>query len=411
MRSRQVTIVLGGSQGDIQPFLYLARGLVELGHSVRLCTHSMYKELVDQSGSEFRPLATGDPREIARDDYASRKRWRAAAIVTRLLSPGQPSSEYLACMENECAGADVLLCNAVVGFATHVGEKWKIPTGLVLFAPFYPTRSFGAPVGPQNVKLPGPVNLLSHLLLQEMSWMPNASWINRWRVQKLGLHPIRRWYPPLPSQFRRFFAFSSLLLPTIADWPENNHITGFWFGPPPAFKPPADLESFLANKDTIAVCFGSVLDERVGAVAGEVVRAGIELGFRVVVIGGWGIEKLERVADVYFQPFVPYSWLFPRIRMVVHAAGCGTSAEVLRAGVPSVTIPFAGEQKFWARRIWESGAGAFPLNWKRANKNEVKAALISARDSRAMLQNAQKLGSQLRNEDGVRQTIELLTRA
>ena len=411
MRSRQVTIVLGGSQGDIQPFLYLAHALVELGHSVRICTHPTYKESVESSGAEFLALTTGDPRKIAGDDYANRKRWRHAATVKKLLTPAEPPSEYLVSMESVCAGADVLLCNAVVGYATNVGEKLNIPTGLALFAPFYPTRSFRAPIGPQNGDLPGPVNLLSHFLLQEISWMPNSSWINRWRVQKLGLPALPRWYPQQRGRLQRFFAFSPSLLPAVPDWPDNNHITGFWFGPPPAFKPPPELELFLAKKDTVAVCFGSVLDQRLGTIAGQVVRAGIELGFRVVVIGGWGIEKLEHCADVHFEPFVPYPWLFPRVRIVVHAAGCGTSAEVLRAGIPSVTIPFAGEQKFWARRMWESGAGAFPLNWKRTNEDAVKAALVCARDSRTMRQRTEQLGSQLRTEDGVRRTIELLMSA
>ena len=371
----------------------------------------MYKELVESSGSEFQSLATGDPRKIASDDYQSRTRWRRAATIKKLLTPAEPSPEFLSSMESACAGADVLLCNAVVGYAANVGEKLNIPTGLVLFAPFYPTRSFGAPVGPQNVNLPGPLNLLSHFMLQEMSWLPNSSWINRWRVQKLKLPALPRWRPPFRGGLQRFFAFSPLLLPAVPDWPGNNHITGFWFGPPPALTGPPGLESFLAEKDTIAVCFGSVLDQRVAAVAREVVRAGIELGFRLVVIGGWGIDSLESSPDVYFQPFVPYPWLFPKVRIVVHAAGCGTSAEVLRAGVPSVTIPFAGEQKFWARRIWKSGAGVFPLDWSRANKAAVKTALLCARDRQPIRQSAMQLGSLLSAEDGVRRTIDLLMNA
>src|SRR5450631_4539458 len=82
----RVTMVLGGSQGDIQPFLYLAERLVEHGQSVRLCTHPMYEKPVEASGSEFFALATGDPRQILQDDYDNRKRLGRAAVFKRLLT-------------------------------------------------------------------------------------------------------------------------------------------------------------------------------------------------------------------------------------------------------------------------------------------------------------------------------------
>jgi sterol 3beta-glucosyltransferase len=401
-------MVLGGSQGDIQPFLYLAERLVEHGLSVRLCTHPMYEKPVEASGSEFFALATGDPRQILRDDYDNRERLGRAAVFKRLLTAAEPTTEHLEKMVSACGGSNALLCNAVVGYATHIGEKLKIPTGIVHFAPFYPTRAFPPPVGPQNLALPGPANLLSHLLLQKMNWLANASWINRWRVRNLGLPALHRWQPQADALFQRFFAFSPSLLPSIEDWPENNRITGFWFGQSSPFAPPTDLESFLADKSTIAICFGSVLDERVGAVVRHVIQAGRELGFQLIVVGGWGLENLEVSPDVMFRPFVPYSWLFPRVQMVVHAAGCGTTAEVLRAGIPSATVPFAGEQKFWAHRLWKSGASAPPLDRKTLTQDAVLKTLRTVRDNHAMRQAAASLGLRVQAEDGVQRTIELL---
>ncbi len=401
-------MVLGGSQGDIQPFLYLADALVKRSHVVRVCTHPMFAKSVEATNAEFVSLATGDPRAIATDDYARRKRSRSEHFIQRF-SPAEPSTEFLTLLETVCAGAGTLLCNTVAGYATHVGESLRIQTGIVYFAPFYPTRSFSVPVGPQNLKLGGTFNMFSHIALHEMYWWPNTPWINRWRKNRLGLASVSRWRHHSTQRLKRFFAFSPSLIPAPPDWPANNYVTGFWFGGPAQVDPPPGLASFLAaGSETIAVCFGSVLDHRVRAIAGQVIAAAKELGLRVVVVGGWGIENLEPSPDVCFCPFVPYSWLLPKVQIAVHAGGCGTTAEALRAGIPSVPIPFAGEQKFWAQRLWQSGAAHFPLDLGTLSKDVIKAALSQVRESANMRQKAREFGAMLKREDGLRRTIELI---
>ena len=408
MAQRPITVVLGGSQGDIQPFLYLACELVRAGHPVRICSPGMYQESVEATGAEFFALSTSDPRQVAREDFAERQNSGVFARMKKLTRAAEPSADFLELLLAACSGAQLVLCNTVMGMATHVGESLHVPTGIVYFSPFYPTRSFAPPIGPQNLKLGRTFNLLSHLALQEMYWAPNAEWINHWRVDKLHLPPLSRWRPPASPVVKRFFAFSSSLIPTVPDWPKNNYITGFWFGPRPTFEPSPELESFLSSGvETIAVSFGSVLDERVGAVARQTIRAARELGFQVIVIGGWGVE-VDASPGVYFASFLPYSWLFPRVRMVVHAAGCGTCAEVLRAGVPSVTVPFAGEQKFWAQRLWVSHTGHYPLDWRTANQDVLREALNKVRNDDSLLRAAQSFSAPLLVEDGIRSTIELL---
>jgi sterol 3beta-glucosyltransferase len=408
MAQRPITVVLGGSQGDIQPFLYLASELVQAGKPVRICSPGMYKELVEATGAEFFALATNDPRVVARDDFAERKRSGVFARLKRITRAAEPSPDFLELLRSACEGAQIVLCNTVMGMATHAGESLQVPTGIVYFSPFYPTRSFSPPVGPQNLKLGRTFNLLSHLAFQEMHWVPNAEWINRWRVDKLHLPPLSRWHPPASPAVKRFFAFSPSLIPAVPDWPKNNYVTGFWFGPPSTFEPTRELASFLSSgAETIAISFGSVLDERVGSVARQAIRAARELGFQVIVIGGWGVE-VDASPGVHFASFLPYRWLFPRVRMVVHAAGCGTCAEVLLAGVPSVTVPFAGEQKFWAQRLWESHAGQRPLEWRTVNQHVLREALSQVRNDDNMLRVAQDFSKRLSTEDGIRRTIELL---
>jgi UDP:flavonoid glycosyltransferase YjiC (YdhE family) len=58
---------------------------------------------------------------------------------------------------------------------------------------------------------------------------------------------------------------------------------------------------------------------------------------------------------------IPHAWLFPRVRAAVHHTGAGTSAAALRAGIPSVLIPVALDQPFWAERLHRLGAATRPI--------------------------------------------------
>ena len=47
----------------------------------------------------------------------------------------------------------------------------------------------------------------------------------------------------------------------------------------------------------------------------------------------------------------------PRLAAVVHHGGIGTTQLALRAGIPSVFVPFFSEQQFWSSVVADRGAG------------------------------------------------------
>jgi UDP:flavonoid glycosyltransferase YjiC (YdhE family) len=83
------------------------------------------------------------------------------------------------------------------------------------------------------------------------------------------------------------------------------------------------------------------------ATADLVVQALNRSGQRGVMYGGWGALKATRVPEtVFLTESVPHTWLFPYMAAVVHHGGAGTTGAVLRAGVPSIVIPFFGDQLY-----------------------------------------------------------------
>ncbi|MFL5587557.1 MAG: glycosyltransferase, partial [Ktedonobacteraceae bacterium] len=103
-------------------------------------------------------------------------------------------------------------------------------------------------------------------------------------------------------------------------------------------------------------------------------------------------------------------WLFPQMAAVVHHGGAGTTAAGLRAGIPSVIIPFFAEQPFWGRRIAELGVGPKPIPRKRLSQERLAAAIHTAASDESMRKRAGALGECIRAENGVARAVEVFHR-
>ena len=58
-----IAIIALGTQGDVQPYIALGKGLKEAGNLVRLVTHENFGVLVNSHGLEFWPIK-GNVQEI-----------------------------------------------------------------------------------------------------------------------------------------------------------------------------------------------------------------------------------------------------------------------------------------------------------------------------------------------------------
>ena len=105
---------------------------------------------------------------------------------------------------------------------------------------------------------------------------------------------------------------------------------------------------------------------------------------------------------------VPHAWLFPRVAAVVHHGGAGTTAAGLRAGVPTIVIPFFGDQPFWGRRVADLGVGPQPIPRKKLTADKLAQALHQAATDAAMRRRAADLGATIQAEDGVACAVALI---
>jgi sterol 3beta-glucosyltransferase len=201
---------------------------------------------------------------------------------------------------------------------------------------------------------------------------------------------------------------SEVLVPQPADWPDFAVVTGHW-ATPSSDGVDAELEEFLSSGPIVYAGFGSMKDSRAEKRAQVIVRAAREMGFKTLLVTGWGgLEPtLEHVtsSDVMVRESVPHSAVLPHIGVAIHHGGAGTTHAMLRAGVPSVIMPFLADQPWWAERLRRAGLAPAPLSRSVSDPRTVAGALVTA----ITLADAVKAASaRMALEDGVGRALSLL---
>ncbi|MEV0993332.1 glycosyltransferase [Streptomyces sp. NPDC049949] len=194
--------------------------------------------------------------------------------------------------------------------------------------------------------------------------------------------------------------------------PAGLTVTGSWWPYVDAdAELPADLEDFLAaGPRPVLVGFGSMAageGERLGGIA---VRALRRAGLRGVLQSGSAGLAADG-DDILTVGDVPHSLLFPRLAAVVHHAGAGTSAAALRAGVPSVTVPVAADQPFWAARLASIGAATTPVPFRSLTAERLADALAEAVREPSYARAATAATRHMAPEDGTGAVITAVERS
>ncbi len=196
--------------------------------------------------------------------------------------------------------------------------------------------------------------------------------------------------------------FSPLLAKTQPDWPPNARLTGAIPYNGQAMEQPLapELEAFLAaGEPPIVFTLGSAA----GAFYRESVAAVRRLGARAVLLIGSHPDnrpEAELPDSVHVEPFAPHAALFPRAAVIMHPAGIGTVHQCLRAGRPSLAVPYANDQPDNAYRLERLGVSR-TLRPGRYRAQRVARELGALLSDSTYLARARALAAMVRAEDGV----------
>lgn len=412
--SAPIAIFTIGTQGDIRPCVALGVGLQRAGYPVRIVTSDNFEGMVRAAGLAFFPLTANfqtlldSNREIADKGLDM----SAMARISRHFYGEwamQWASEGMAAAQG--AGLIIGVANSTL-LAKAVAEAQGIPFVGAQLQPLTPSRHMPPLVLVGGRKLAPALNMAAYNVLRLLVWYVMKPAINDIVRPQLGL-PRYPWYGPYFNNrhHRVLYGFSHHVVPRPADWPETAQITGYWFHRQADWHPPEALRAFLdAGSKPIYVGFGSMISTRAEQFTATVLEAVRRSGQRAVLATGWGGlagEEGAQDGQIFFTRGAPHDWLFPRMVAAVHHGGAGTTAAAVRAGIPSVIVPFFGDQPFWARCLQREGVAPAMVD-RRTMRMETLLAAIDAALKPPMRKAAASLGTKVRAEDGVREAIACL---
>ena len=414
----RIVIIAPGSRGDVEPYIALGKGLKKAGHDIRLISHVNFADLVNSQGLEFWPIDV-DVQGIAQS--AEMRERLGGGNFLKVMSQMAKEAERGALQGvkvgmSACRGMDLVLTGLAglyVGLA--LAEKLKLPLVQAYYIPFTPTRLYPSFLLPQiPIRLGGSMNRLTYHLARQVMWQGFRSADNKVRHKELNL-PSAPFWGPYNSKSTRdnpiLYGFSPLVIPQPPDWEDPIHITGYWFLElDENWAPPKALVDFLqAGAPPIYIGFGSMSNSKPEETTNLVLKALADTNQRGIIHSGWGgLHTDDLPSTVFSVDSVPFSWLFPKLSAVVHHGGAGTTAAGLRAGVPSVVVPFFGDQPFWGWRVAELGVGPSPIPLRKLTVDLLAQAIETTLSDTAMRQRSSELGEKIRTEDGVARAVAVI---
>jgi sterol 3beta-glucosyltransferase len=382
----RLAIMTFGSEGDTRPLAALGRGVLDAGHEVRLFAEQSTLGLPQQLGIPCEALAgdvraalpIADPRLEMRPTEVMKSVNALHAVVAA------NTASWLRTVTPYARDADAILFASLAANAGIALAKQLRKPGIGVFLqPITPTSEFSSPLLPP-MSLPRWANRATFAFANWQTWKAAANAAG----ERLQLdHPM-------------LYGISRELVARPSDWPATHLICGHWARHSEDWQAPNELVDFLADGEPpLYAGFGSpsgfvrakALHALVTAVAGR----------RAVFSPGWSrIDAALLPRNFLIAADVPHEWLFPRVGVVIHHGGAGTTHTAARAGVPQVVLPIGGDHHFWAQRVAMRGAAPKYSRGARFNANAI-ASMIEFAQREDTRRCARTLGEAMGQEDGI----------
>ncbi|MBD2093163.1 glycosyltransferase family 1 protein [Microcoleus sp. FACHB-1515] len=405
----RIAVTTLGTLGDLHPMIAIALELRQRGHSVVFVTHEVYRSKLQALGFEFHAMrpdftAMNDPQEMAQmmdlktgQEYMVRQ-WvnpHLREMYTDLLNVAK-SADFI------FSGEGVIATPLV---AEKLGMQWasSAMVPLSFFSIYDPPVLAPFPALAKLYKLGPLVNrgVLNFAKIVSNSW---AEPIRQLR-QELGLSPID-YNPFLENRFSPYLVvalFSSVFGQPQPDWPANTIVAGFTFydGAQEGAELVPELKQFLeAGDPPIVFTLGSAAVMNAGNFYQESLQAVEQLNRRAVFLMGNNPPLENLPANVLAVNYAPYSQIFPCACAIVHQGGIGTTAQALRAGRPTLIMPYSHDQPDNAARV-ERLETSRTIPRKQYGAERVARQLNELLENPSYAAKAAEIGAIIRAEDGV----------
>ncbi|MEO1519246.1 MAG: glycosyltransferase [Cyanobacteria bacterium J06633_2] len=403
----RIILTTWGSLGDLHPMIALSLSLRDRGHDIVLATAESYRIKVESLGLEFHAIRPDLPEAPQLIEQAMDPRTGPKTVLKDLiLGTVRDTYDDLMAIAKD---ADFLVAHEIVYAAPLVAEALKLRWASCALAP---AAFFSAyePIVTSAYPALAKLHLLGPAINRwavEFSKFATRSWgtpVYQLR-EELGLSPIQnpivghdKYSPHLVLAL-----FSPVLGMPQPDWPPNGMTTGFIFYDGNQEQPMMpELEAFLTSgAPPLVFTLGSAAVNVAADFYIESVQAAIQLDRRAVLLMGNNSPPDHLPATIFACEYAPYSQIFPRACAIVHQGGVGTTAQALRAGRPTVIVPYSFDQPDNAARVQRLGTSRTIMR-KQYSALRIAKELSHLLDAPCYAAKAAEIGRIIQSENGMR---------
>jgi rhamnosyltransferase subunit B len=413
---KRIVLTTFGSYGDIHPYMAIAAELRARGHQPVIATSELYREKMDLAGFDFVPVRPNIPPPQEQDPVMMEKvmhpRKGSGYLMEEMLFPfvREGYEDLLQAVD----GADLLLTHPISFAGPLVAQTTGIPWVSSVLAPVSFFSAYDPPLPPfwpwmRHVQLLGP-RFVAAFFNQVKKAYNNKSY-DQFRSE-LGLPD--RGSPVFEGQHSPTMIlalFSRLFAQPQPDWPPQARIAGFaFYDGKNELAMPAELTQFLdAGAPPIVFTLGSSAVWVARDFYRESIAATKLLGRRAVLLIGDDRNRLAEALPpgMIAVNYAPFEMLLARASAMVHHGGVGTTSQGLRAGIPTLIIPFAFDQPDNAAHAERLGSSrTLPRGKYKASRVAKELDILLTNPDYAV--KAKAIGESLRKENGAAVASDLI---
>ena len=339
MTLRMKIVLAGyGSRGDVEPCVAAGRELLRRGHDVHMAVPPNMIGFVESAGLAAVSYGPDSREELnpAADlmrGIASRAQNPINALPEIIEHVSQVRAAKTATLTSLADGADLLVAGFNErGMAANVADYHAIPLAVLHF---FPERMWAGGLYSIATKATDDTQ-------RSAMGLPEAAG------------------PPTSLEIQ---AYDEFCLPGLsAEWVESDARHPFVGALSLELATDADeevLSWIAAGTPPIYFGFGSTPIASPAETVAVITSACLQLGERALICSGpndlTGIPQLDHVK---FVEAVNHAAIFPGCRAAVHHGGAGTTAAVMRAGIPMLILWFWLDQPLWAAGVEQLGVGS-----------------------------------------------------
>jgi UDP:flavonoid glycosyltransferase YjiC (YdhE family) len=399
-------IVLGtsGSRGDVQPLFALALALKKAGHTILLCAPPEHSDWIQSYGCPFHAVGSNLMKflEETRNILSLRNLRR----VIRFLQKEIETQVHQ--LPEAIEGADLVLGSSLLLGAPTVAEYFHIPYHFVSFCPqMLPSRFHPMP-HVRNHNMPKWMNRIGWWVFRNLDLNFNYRKTLNNERNRLGLAPVSDILTHLLGD--DIIVASDPLLGTVpADVVQSCRQIGYLHLEQKGELDPG-LEDFIhSGPPPVYIGFGSMPSED-PAETTQLLMDAIKLaGQRVILSRGWAkLESMDTGIECYVVGAVPHALLFPKMGVVVHHGGAGTTATAAKAGVPQIIIPHLMDQFYWAHRICANRLGPEPIRRSHLTAERLARAITACFADETFAGNAREYAGTLQRQSPQSEAVRII---